>query len=53
MVAAMSTATWIVVAVAALLLIVIVYVFGTKREERSHSEEGQNPMGSSEPDPPR
>ena len=34
MVASISTAVWIVIAVAAVLALVLAYVFGTKREER-------------------
>jgi hypothetical protein len=53
MLAALSAAAWTIIVVAALIVLVGLYVFGTKREERSHSEEGQNPLGSSDPDPPR
>ena len=42
---------WLILAVLcfSLLVIVLAYVFGTRREERSRSEEGENPIGSSEP----
>jgi hypothetical protein len=53
MVAAVSVATWMIAAIAVLIVFVIAYVWGTKREERSHSEEGANPVGGSKPDPPR
>jgi hypothetical protein len=53
MLAGLSAAAWTIIVVAALIVLVGLYVFGTKREERSHSEESENPLGRSEPNPPR
>jgi hypothetical protein len=53
MLAAVSAGTWIIVVIFILIVSVIAYIVGTKREERSHTEEGDNPFGSSEPKPPR
>ena len=53
MLAGLTAAAWTIIVVVALIVLVGLYLFGTKREERSHSEESQNPIGRSEPDPPR
>jgi hypothetical protein len=53
MLADLSAAAWTIIAVVAVLVLVGLYVFGTRREERSRSEEGENPIGSSDQNPPR
>jgi hypothetical protein len=53
MLAALSAAGWTILIVAGLIVFLGLYLFGTKREERSRSQESENPLGRSDPNPPR